>query len=122
MLRLILGVIVGYAVFALSAVLLFRLSQQGTYAAATPAFMTGGIIYGVFFGMLAGYVAAGIARRRIAAVAVAIVIVLGAVMSLVFRPAGAAVWSQFAALLLMAPAAALGGTVGRRPKPPATEN
>ncbi len=114
MFRLILGVIVGYFVFAISAVLLFRLSHQETYAAATPVFMVGGIIYGVFFGMLAGYVAAALARQPSAAVAVAIIIVLGAVVSFTMRPAGAASWSQLAAVLFMAPAALVGGTLRAR--------
>ena len=56
-----------------------------------------------------------IARRayNLAGIAVGSIIALGALVSLALSPAGA-IWSQLAALVLMAPAAVTGGLVARQ--------
>ncbi len=113
MLRTIGAVIIGWLIFAVSATLLFRLSGQEPHAPATAKFMIGSIIYGVGFGFLGGWVAASLAKRRGAALAVGIIIALGALVSLVAQPT-AARWSPISALVLMAPAAALGGIARSR--------
>jgi hypothetical protein len=63
------------------------------------------------FALLGGYVAAWLARRRPLAHggAVAIVLALGAAISLLSTIGKGAIWSQVAALALMAPCAILGG-------------
>ncbi len=108
MLRTIAGVIVGYLIFGVSAAVLFQATGQEPHAAATTKFMVGSIIYGIAFGFVGGLVAAIIARRREAALAVAIIIAAGAIVSMVAR-AREPKWSSIAALVLMAPAAGLGG-------------
>ncbi len=113
--RTIAGVIIGWLMFVLSAVLLFRLAGQEPHAPATTKFMIGSIIYGVGFGFLGGLVAASIAKRRAAGFAVGTIIALGAIVSLLAQPSGAR-WSPVSALVLMAPAAALGGAIRRRSK------
>ena len=87
--RTIGGIVVGYLIFAAAAVLIFA------------------------FG--GGYIAARVARRadNLAGIAVGSIIALGALVSLASSPTGA-IWSQLAALLLMAPAAVVGGLVARQ--------
>ncbi len=116
MIRSILGVVAGYFIFAVSAVLLFSLSGRDSHDVAPPGFMLTSIIYGAFFAALGGYVAATIARRhefRQAAI-LSLVIGTGAFISLLARPGKGAIWSQLSALLVMAPAAMIGGYLRNR--------
>jgi hypothetical protein len=114
--RSFLAVIAGYAVFAVSAGALFRVAGQDPHGEASVPFMIGTTVYGVAFALLGGYVSGWIARRRPLAhgLAVAIVLALGAGVSLFFTLGKGQVWSQVAALAAMAPAAAFGGWLRAR--------
>ncbi len=111
MTRSILAVVVGYFIFALSAFAFFKLSGQPPHQAAPTPVMIESIAVGMVFALLGGYVAARLARRRPVAhgVGVAAVLALGATISLFSALGKGAVWSQMAALVLMAPCAVLGG-------------
>src|ERR1700693_5364149 len=116
MARSILAVVVGYLVFALSAFAFFQISGQPPHQAAPMPIMLGSIVFGMAFALLGGYVAARLARRRPLAhgVAVAAVLALGATISLLSTLGKGAVWSQVAALVLMAPCAVLGSWLRSR--------
>lgn len=111
LLRSVAAVAAGYLVFALSAFALFQLTGQAPHGAAPASFMAVSILSGVVFAFVGGWLAAVIAGRRPVAhgIAVAIVLALGAAVSLAMTIGHGAIWSQLAALLLMAPSAALGG-------------
>jgi glucose-6-phosphate-specific signal transduction histidine kinase len=111
LLRSIVAVVIGYIVFAASAFAIFRLSGHDPHAPASAAFMLLAIVAGAVFAMAGGYVAAWIAGRRPVAHAVAMAAVLaaGATVSLASTVGHGAVWSQVAALVLMAPSAVVGG-------------
>ncbi len=113
--RLLLGVLIGYAVFAVAAVAMFAVPGRDPHAAADPTFMVATIGGGIIAAVAAGYVAAVIARRheRVAGLVVAAIITLGATASLVASPGAGARWSQWAALL-MSPAAWLSSIVRAR--------
>jgi hypothetical protein len=115
-LRSIGAVIVGYLVFGVSAAAVFPLTGHDPHAPASPMFMFGMVVYGAVFAALGGYVAALIAGRRprAHALAVGVLIALGSTVSLIASESDAR-WSQLAALVLMAPAAALAGMLRRRP-------
>jgi hypothetical protein len=115
-LRSIIAVLAGYVVFAASAFAVFRLSGQAPHADASIPFMLLSIATGVVFALAGGHVAGWIAGRRPVAhgVAVAAVLALGAIVSLVATVGHGAIWSQVAALLLMAPSAVLGGWLRAR--------
>jgi hypothetical protein len=68
------------------------------------------------FALIAGFLTAHIAGRRPSthAAVVALLIATGAVVSLMLRPGDGRGWAQLAALLLMAPAAWIGGALARR--------
>jgi hypothetical protein len=118
MLRLISGVILGYLVFALSALALFRLTNHPPHEPASIAFMAVSVVYGILFAVLAGWVAAGIAGRRdlLAAKIVAVILALGAVVSMNSITNTGFPWTQVSALFLMAPAVVLGGMLNLRRK------
>lgn len=118
MLRSVLAVLVGYSVFAVSAVLLFQLSGVDPHGPSGLGFRIFGLAYGTAFAGIGGYVAATIAPRtpwRPVGV-VAAVVVLAAVVSLVASPGDHATWTQLASIVLFAPAILAGGRlrIGRR--------
>lgn len=106
------AVVIGYLVFALSAVALFQGSGREPHAPQPAWFMAASTLFGMVFAAVGGWVATRIApsHPRQHAAAVAVLLGLGAAVSLVMSPATDATWSQWGALLLMAPAAFLGGT------------
>ena len=107
-LRAIGGALVGYLVFAITGVLLGILSGRNLHADQPFWFMAVTVIYGMAFAGLGGVVASRIAPHRSwAVVGMMGLLALGAAMSLVTSPAADARWSQWAALLLMAPCAVI---------------
>jgi hypothetical protein len=115
MMRSIAAVAAGYFVFAAAAVLLFQMSGQAPHAAAPLTFKLAAVVWGAVFALVGGWLAAHVAVRRPAThgALVAAVIALGAVVSIAARPADA-LWSQLAALVLMAPCAWAGGVLAAR--------
>ena len=116
MLRVIGAVVAGYIIFAVLSVLLFVVAGRDAHAMAPRWFLVGATAYGMLSAMVAGYAATRIAARADlrAALVLTAIIALGAVVSMIGTPAAASHWSQWAALLLMAPAAIIGGMVALR--------
>ncbi len=110
MVRSIAAIVAGYLVFGVSAFALFRVAGVEPHAPASGGFILFSIVWGVFFALLAGWLTIRIAARRALwpALVLAGMVAVGAVLSLVFS-SGAAIWSQLAAIILMAPAVGLGG-------------
>lgn len=110
-LRSVFAVAVGYLVFAASAILLFKLSGHDPRSYDSVSFMMLSVLYGFFFATLAGFVAALIGGRFEIehSLAVASLIAAAGAASLLMRSALGAVWTQLAALLVMAPSAMAGG-------------
>jgi hypothetical protein len=115
-LRSIGGVVAGYLVFGISAGFLFRVTGQDPHTSATIAFIVFSTLYGMLFALLGGFVATTIAGMRtlVPALAVGALIAAAAIVSMLARPGGGALWSQLCALLLMAPSAVAGGAVRLR--------
>ena len=110
------GVVVGYAVFAASAFAMFRVSGRDPHQVQDASFVILSIVWGVACAFAGGYLAGAIARRkaRLHGGVVALIIALGAVSSILAQPQAGSRWSQVAALVLIAPAAFLGGVVRSR--------
>ena len=107
MLRRIVGVVVGYAIFAASAVMLFSAAHRQPHEPAPIAFIVGSTLLGMLFAGIGGFLAAFIGGRRDTAIAITVLIAMGALVSM-FGDNGSH-WSQIAALVFMSPMAALGG-------------
>jgi FtsH-binding integral membrane protein len=105
--RKVIAVILGYIVFAGSAVLLFKIAGRDPHAPQNFGFKLFAVLYGIVFAALGGLLAARIAptKRNVPAALVAILIALGATISLIATWGAGSTWSQWAALLLMAPSA-----------------
>ena len=110
------AVVAGYLIFAIAAVLLFHVIGVDPHDAVSTMFMILSTLYGAFFAGLGGYAAARIAGRQglLHAAAVMILIDLGAIASLVYMLGRAPIWSPLATLIVMPPAALLGGFIRQR--------
>ena len=115
MVRLIAGIVVGYFLFAFSALVTFNVLGQDAHANATPAVMVGTIGVGLIAAFVGGYVGAIVARgrERTAGLGIAFVIAAIAASVLLTQPAGDARWSPLSALV-MAPVAALSSVIRSR--------
>src|SRR5262245_18828132 len=100
-LRSVGAVVVGYLVFGISAGFLFRAAGQDPHASATTAFIVLSTLYGMVFAFLGGLAATTMAgiQSLVPAVAVAVLIAAGAIVSLLARPGAGEIWSQLGALL-----------------------
>jgi len=114
--RTILAVVAGYLIFAVSAVLLFHLTKVDPHSPATLGFKALTVAYGLAFAFLSGFVAGRFAGRTdlVCGIALALVIALGATISMIARPGAGALWTQTAALLLCAPSSLAGDWTRRR--------
>jgi hypothetical protein len=114
--RSVVGVILGYATFAVSAVLFFYLAGRDPHQPQGAAFAVAAVVFGMTMAALGGFIAATIAGRRpiLHAGIVAGIVALGAFVSLISSLREGAIWSQVAALLLMAPSALLAGVAKTR--------
>ena len=113
--RALLSIFAGYAIFVVSAVLLFKVTGEQPDAQASTGFMVGSTLYGMFFAALGGYAATVLARgvSPVPAIALCLLIAVLGGIALIMRPDGTR-WSQIATVLVMAPMALLGGLVRLR--------
>ena len=117
LLRSIAAVLIGYVLFAAPSFAIFRITGRDPHAPAAFSFMALSTLGGMVFAGIGGFVASAIAGRRpIAhALATALLLAAGATASLVQTlDQRGAIWSQVAALVLMAPCAVVGGWLWSR--------
>jgi surface polysaccharide O-acyltransferase-like enzyme len=112
----VLAVLVGYLVFGVSAILLFTVAGVDPRQEPELGFRIWSTVYGVFFALAGGYIAARIAGKKeiTHASAVACILAFLATVSLIVQPGHGSLWCQIAALGFMTPAAILGGIVRAR--------
>lgn len=111
--RSILGIIVGYTLFAIAAVALFVTFDLQPHEPAAFWFMAVATLYGMAFAFIGGWLSQWISGRvhQLPSAFVSILIIAGAVSEMFTVPDGGSVWSQVAAIFFMAPAATVGGWV-----------
>ncbi len=109
MMRKVLSVIAGYAIFAVSSILLFIVTSHDPHQDAPMVFKIATAIYGVFFSIVSGSVLQLIAiqKKLILNFILAFVIFLLATISLVTSKGSH--WTQLFAMLIFAPSSILGG-------------
>ncbi|MEO7086522.1 MAG: hypothetical protein ABI442_03865 [Gemmatimonadaceae bacterium] len=100
----------------MSAALLFKTVGVNPHGPASTPFMIATAVYGMAFASVGGLATAKISRARpyLHTGLLASLIALGAVVSLATSPSTDATWSQWMAILLMAPSALLGARLGGR--------
>jgi hypothetical protein len=114
--RIFVAVVAGYLIFAVSAVLLFHLTNVDPHSPAAFGVKALTVAYGLAFASLGGFVAGRIGRRAdlVCGIVLALVIALGATISMIARPGAGALWTQTAALILFSPASLLSDWARRR--------
>jgi hypothetical protein len=107
--RLVLSVILGYATFAISAVLLFQLSGIDPHADPTMGVLLLTVTYGIVFSFMGGYLTQVISGTRTLTVnyVMAGLMVVFAAFSLLKTTGNH--YSQITAIVLFAPSSILGG-------------
>ncbi|MEO5893296.1 MAG: hypothetical protein ABIQ31_23800 [Ferruginibacter sp.] len=116
MIKNIIGVIVGYAIFVISALALFKVSKHDPHADPTIIFAILTAVYGAVFSFIGGFAAqlvAGTANLKINYI-LAFIIAGFATFSF-FKTAGNH-WTQVLAIFIFAPMSIFGGLVYRRRK------
>jgi hypothetical protein len=109
MIKQFLGVIIGYAIFVITSVLLFRISGVKPHSEASVAFMLLTLVYGAVFSFLSGFVTQTIAKTKDLKVNyILFVIMAGFATFSLFKSSGSS-WTQLLAIFLFAPVSILGG-------------
>ena len=112
--RNIAAVVVGYLIFAVSAVLLFKLGGIDPHAEAGIGTILLVVFFGVFFSFVAGFVANAIAASRSLIVNVALAALMFAFAAFSSIRSTGEHYTQFAAMFIFAPISILGGFVGKK--------
>jgi hypothetical protein len=109
MIKQVLGVIAGYAIFVISSVLLFKISGVKPHSVASLLFMLLTLVYGAVFSFSSGVVAQFIARSgNLKANYALFVIMAGFAAFSLFKSSGS-FWTQLLAIFVFAPVSVLGG-------------
>ena len=117
MLRSAGAVVAGYFVFAVSAVLLFQLSGRQPHADAPLTFKIATVVWGAVFAMVGGWLAAHVAVRQPATHAACVgALIAGLATASIIASPSTVIWTQIAAIVVMAPCAWLGGVLAARQK------
>jgi len=117
--RSVVGVAVGFGVFVLGSMMPRSALSEHPGMPPGAGLVAGSIGYGVVFAAIAGLTAASIAGRKQVqhALAVAILIAVGALLHPWLEPGANPRWLDLAAALLMAPAAVFAGWARGRIQP-----
>lgn len=109
MTRKILSVIAGYAVFAVSSVLLFQLAGQQPHQDAPITFKILTIVYGAFFSVLAGFILQLIARQTKLTLNFILALIIFLLAAISILTSSGSHWTQLFAMFIFAPVSVLGG-------------
>ncbi|MBK0378416.1 hypothetical protein [Mucilaginibacter segetis] len=105
------AVVVGYLIFVLSAVALFRFTGQKPHAPASVGFQVVTAVYGIFFSVLSGFVLQLIARSGTIGLNVVLAMVIAVFAAFSMFKSDGSTWTQWQAIVLFAPSSVLGGYV-----------
>jgi len=109
MARKILSILVGYAIFAATAVALFKFSGQDPHADPAKSFMVLTAIYGALFSFIAGILTKLIARTRDLTINYVLAVIMAGFATFSFFKSGGNHWTQLLAIFVFAPISILGG-------------
>ena len=116
-LRIVLGVIVGYALSLATSIWWFHWTRHSIIDPAPRGYIIGTSIFGVLCSLLSGFLASLIAASRRAGILVAALILLASIAGLLagwghITLSGS--WASWVSIFLMTPAAYLGAKLYRR--------
>ncbi|TDP02869.1 hypothetical protein [Flavobacterium sp. 245] len=109
MIRQILGVIIGYAIFVISSILLFKFSEVNPHEETSKLFMTWTFVYGTVFSFISGLVTQLIAKTRNLKVNYVLFIIMAGFATFSLFKSGGSSWTQLLAIFVFSPISVLGG-------------
>lgn len=109
MIKQILGVILGYAVFVITSIFLFKFSGVNPHEDASKLFMVLTFVYGTFFSFISGIVAQAIAGTKNLKVNYILFVIMDGFAAFSLFKSGGSCWTQLLAIFIFAPVSVLGG-------------
>ncbi len=109
MVRNILSVIAGYAIFVVTSLALFNFSGQKPHADPTAIFVCLTAVYGAVFSFVAGLVAQLIAKSKSLKINYVLAFIIAGFATFSFFKSDGNHWTQLLAIFIFAPISILGG-------------
>jgi RsiW-degrading membrane proteinase PrsW (M82 family) len=109
MIKKILGVIIGYAIFVVTSLLLFKLSGQNPHDQATIPFKIFTAIYGAVFSFVSGFVLQVIAKTKNLNLNYILAFIIAGFATFSLIKSDGSHWTQLFAIIIFAPISILGG-------------
>ena len=109
MIKKIIGVIVGYAIFVASALALFNLSGHAPHANPTMSFAILTAVYGSVFSFFGGFVTQLIAGTKDLKINYILALIIAGFATFSFFKSDGNHWTQILAIFIFAPVSILGG-------------
>ena len=103
MLRNIVSVITGYAIFVVTSLAFFKFTGQNPHVAPTTMFLILTILYGAFFSFIAGLVAQLIASKKNINVNIFLALIIAGFATFSFFKSEGEHWTQIIAIFIFAP-------------------
>jgi hypothetical protein len=104
----ILGILVGYALFAASTFILFSIPGVDPNKMPNPMLLIVSAVYGMVFAAVAGYVAVIIAKKVLYVYILAAIMLIVASLSLASMWDKGTIWSEITVIIFMVPSCILG--------------
>jgi len=111
MLRQILGIITGYAIFVVSSLALFKISGVDPHSDASIAFMVLTVIYGVTFSFISGLITQLIAKIKTLKLNYILALIIAGFAAFSLIKSEGSHWTQLFAIIIFAPVSILGGLI-----------
>jgi hypothetical protein len=109
MIRKVLSIIAGYAIFVVTSLALFKISRQDPHSHPTTFFVIFTIIYGAVFSFVAGLVTQLIVGKTSSTVNYILAFIIAGFATFSFFKADGSHWTQLLAIFIFAPVSILGG-------------
>ena len=109
MIRKILSIIIGYAIFVVASLALFKIAKKDPHSDPTTAFIILTTIYGAIFSFVAGLVTQLIARTADLKTSYLLAFIIAGFATFSFFKSDGNHWTQLLAIFIFAPTSILGG-------------
>lgn len=109
MIRQILGVIVGYAIFVITSLFFFKFSEVNPHEVASKFFMVLTFVYGTVFSFISGLVAQLTAKTKNLKVNYVLFVIMAGFATFSLFKSGGSSWTQLLAIFVFSPVSILGG-------------
>lgn len=111
MIKQILGVVAGYAIFVISSILLFRISGIKPHSDASWIFMILTFVYGTVFSCISGFVCQLISKTKNLKINYILSFIMAGFAVFSLLKSGGSSWTQLLAIFVFAAVSVFGGSI-----------